>query len=210
MRIRYPEGFASVIDADLSLTGHHGRAAASGNGDGPRRALFEALRAKRGSLQPDRSRGALRRSAAAGADAAADVRRRRSMRLRRCASRTTSRSMVASADLKLQGTYDHPVLFGTRADRARRHHLRGQPLRRDARQHRVRQPGRGSSRTSTSRRRRACACPRGRSTASRSDSPARPRACLSTSIPIRRCRASALPCCCSIPRPTSPMPSCGR
>ena len=134
MRIRYPEGFRSVVDADLSLTGHHGRAAASRNGDRPRRALFEALRTKRGLLEPGRSGGAPLASAAPSTPTLPlpfDVQIDAPSALR---VENNIAQHGGERGSQTAGTYDRPVLFGTRANRARRHHLRGQPIRGDPRQ----------------------------------------------------------------------------
>ena len=118
---------------------------------------------------PARSRD--RRSS--DADAAADV-RRADRRAFGAARREQHRPHGGERGSQAAGHIRSPGALRHGADRARRHPLRGQPLRRHARQHRLRQPGRGSSRTSTSRRKRACACPGQTATASRSDSPARP------------------------------------
>ena len=86
-----PEGFRSVIDADLSLTGDLSALLLGGTVTVRDARLHEAIRAQPGSVQPDRrDRPVARRSRR---------RRRRcrssstctSMRPRRCASRTTSR-----------------------------------------------------------------------------------------------------------------------
>ena len=144
MRIRYPEGFQSIIDADLSLSGTMAALRAARHRDRPRRAVREALRAQRRSAQPGGGGGAgIGAPSAADAAATFDVQIDAPSALR---VENNIAHMVASADLKLQGTYDHPVLFGTRADRARRHPVRRQPLPGHARQHRLRQPDPRSSR----------------------------------------------------------------
>ena len=75
MRIRYPEGFVSNIDADLAFIGRRRRCCFAAR-HGPRRVVFEALRAKRRFVQP----GVKRCTA-----------RRRGRRRRRCRSASTCR-----------------------------------------------------------------------------------------------------------------------
>ena len=114
MRVRYPEGFHSSIDADLWLRGD----VASPTLGGTVMVHDARLDAPAGG----RSRASSTSSAAADracrpAPAAAPA---LPLRLRhpgrraptRCGSRTTSPTCGASADLKLQGTYDRPALFG--------------------------------------------------------------------------------------------------
>ena len=91
MRIRYPEGFRSIIDADLALRGTLSALAAQRHG------RPSTTRCGRGAFEPNpdlfnlgRCSSAALGATAAAADAAAALRRRRSTRRRRCASRTTS------------------------------------------------------------------------------------------------------------------------
>ena len=143
MRMRYPEGFRSMIDADLWLRGdvgvadarRHGHGAATRRGPGASRSipnLFDFVGGgpafRPGRRPPQRSR--------CGSTS-------RSTRRRRSASRTTSPTSVASAELKLQGTYDRAAALRPRRNRSRQHRLRGQPLRRDPRQHRLPEPAGG-------------------------------------------------------------------
>ncbi|MEN3339808.1 MAG: translocation and assembly module TamB [Acidobacteriota bacterium] len=112
MRIRYPEGFQSVIDADLSLTGTLAALLLRGTVT-----VHDALYAKR--FEPNADLLSLAGSGGGGIGGAAaapalpltfDVQIDAPSALR---VENNIAHMVASADLKLQGTYDHPVLFGT-------------------------------------------------------------------------------------------------
>ena len=156
MRIRYPEGFVSDIDADLSLIGLPSSPLLRGTVT-----VHDALYSKRFEPNADLfslTVGQARRSSGRRTSTTLPIRfdvqidAPSSLRIENNLAR-----MVASADLQLRGTYDQPLLFGSAQIERGRRHLRGQPLPRDARHHRVRQPGRASSRTSTSRPKRACA-----------------------------------------------------
>jgi hypothetical protein len=112
MRIRYPEGFQSLIDADLTLTGTLAAMVLRGTVT-----VHDALYAKR--FEPNADLLNLGGSGASGLGGAAraatlpvtfDVQIDAPSALR---VENNIAHMVASADLKLQGTYDHPVLFGT-------------------------------------------------------------------------------------------------
>jgi autotransporter translocation and assembly factor TamB len=112
MRIRYPQGFQSLIDADLSLTGTMAAMVLRGTVT-----VHDALYAKRFEPNADLlSLAGAGGSALGGAPQAPtlpltfDVQIDAPSALR---IENNIAHMVASADLKLQGTYDHPVLFGT-------------------------------------------------------------------------------------------------
>ena len=131
---------------------------------------------------------------------------------RRCASRTTWRGMVASADLTLRGTYDRPVLARPRRHRARRGDVRRAPLPHHARHDRLHEP---DAHRAVLRRRgrdeRARAGPD--LSRDRRASPARPSSCGRRSAPIRRCRPPTCSRCCSATcaRGTQDVgPSCAR
>ena len=138
MRIRYPEGFVSTIDANLALQGTIAAPLLSGNV-----LVRDALWSRRIEATPDffnLTGGEQRRSGASRPPAPStfplrldiDIDAPSSLRIENNIAK-----MVASADLKLQGTYDRPQLFGhveiDRGDIV----LRGQSLRRDARRHRL-------------------------------------------------------------------------
>lgn len=112
MRIRYPEGFQSLVDADLSLTGTAAAMLLRGTVT-----VHDALYAKRFEPNADLLSLAGAGTASIGGAAAAatlpltfDVQIDAPSALR---VENNIAHLVASADLKLQGTYDHPVLFGT-------------------------------------------------------------------------------------------------
>jgi hypothetical protein len=114
MRVRYPEGFRSVIDADLTLRGTLAEPVLAGSV-----VVHDAVWVRRF----DAGTGLLG-LAAGGAAAAPRVAQRETVPLRfdvRIVARSTLRidnnamRVVASADLTLRGTYDRPLLFG-RAD----------------------------------------------------------------------------------------------
>ncbi len=112
MRIRYPEGFQSLIDADLSLTGTTAAMTLRGTVT-----VHDALYARRFEPNADLLNLAGAGGAALGGVASSatipltfDVQIDAPSALR---VENNIAHMVASADLKLQGTYDHPVLFGT-------------------------------------------------------------------------------------------------
>lgn len=112
MRIRYPEGFQSLVDADLSLTGTMAAMVLRGSVT-----VHDALYAKR--FEPNADLLSLAGAGAAPIGGAApaptlpltfDVQIDAPSALR---IENNIAHMVASADVKLQGTYDHPLLFGT-------------------------------------------------------------------------------------------------
>ena len=91
MTVRYPEGFRSIVDADLGAAGNDERARAERHG----RSCRTACGRKRIETSPDLFNldgcvDGLARSGRGVDDAAAALRRRRSTRPRACASRTTS------------------------------------------------------------------------------------------------------------------------
>ena len=112
MHIRYPEGFASTIDADLSLRGDMASPLLAGTVT-----VHNALYSKR--FEPNADLFNLTGSTAAplgGLPATASTVPLRfdvqidapsSLRIENNLAR-----LVASADLRLQGTYDRPLLFG--------------------------------------------------------------------------------------------------
>ena len=112
MRIRYPEGFQSLIDADLSLTGTMAAMVLRGTVT-----VHDALYAKRFEPNADLlSLTGAGGSALGGAAAASTLPLTFDVQIDAPSALRVENNiahMVASADLKLQGTYDHPVLFGT-------------------------------------------------------------------------------------------------
>ena len=114
-----------------------------GYGHRPRRASGRgASRPTRTSSTWPAARHVLPSGPAGGVGRSRSASTSRSTATTRCGSRTTSRDIVASADLKLQGTYDRPAHLRPRRDRPRRHPVRGQPLPRDARHDRLPNPPR--------------------------------------------------------------------
>jgi hypothetical protein len=112
MQIRYPEGFRSVIDADLSLTGDLSSLVLGGTVT-----VRDALYSKRFEPNADLFNLTGAGGASIGGAAAAPALPLRfdvhidapsALRVENNLAR-----MVASADLRLQGTYDRPVLLGT-------------------------------------------------------------------------------------------------
>ena len=113
MHLRYPEGFTSIIDADLSLRGDISAPVLGGIVT-----VHDALYARRidPNFFPSLAGAAAGVAGGAGAAGAAAVPLRfdiqidapRSLRVQNNLAR-----LVASANLTLQGTYDRPQLFGT-------------------------------------------------------------------------------------------------
>jgi translocation-and-assembly-module (TAM) inner membrane subunit TamB-like protein len=112
MRIRYPEGFRSVIDADLSLTGDLAALLVGGTVT-----VRDAVYTKR--FEPNADLFNLTGGAGPSLGGAAQaptlplrfdvhIEAPSTLRIENNLAR-----MVASADLRLQGTYDRPVLLGT-------------------------------------------------------------------------------------------------
>ena len=113
MRIRYPEGFVSTIDANLALQGSVAAPLLSGNV-----LIRDALSTRRIEATPDlfNLTGGSSTAAALPTGPAAsafplrldiDVDAPSSLRIENNIAK-----VVATADLKLQGTYDRPQLFG--------------------------------------------------------------------------------------------------
>jgi translocation-and-assembly-module (TAM) inner membrane subunit TamB-like protein len=111
MSVRYPEGFRSVIDADLALQGTLNALVLSGNV-----VVQDGVWSRRIETSPDLF--ALAGGSAAALDTGAPA---AALPLRFDVGITAASSlrienniahMVASADLRLQGTYDRPLLFG--------------------------------------------------------------------------------------------------
>ena len=110
MTVRYPEGFRSVINADLELTGTLSALILSGNVE-----VVDGLWSRPFDTTPDLfNLGGSTASVAAGAAAPAiplrfDINIDAPSTLR---IENNVASVVASADLRLAGTYDRPTLFG--------------------------------------------------------------------------------------------------
>ena len=112
MRIRYPEGLVSIIDANLALQGSLAAPVLSGNV-----LVRDALSSRRIEATPDFfnfSGGSSGTTLPVGSAASAfplrldiDIDAPSSLRMENNIAK-----VVASADLKLQGTYDRPQLFG--------------------------------------------------------------------------------------------------
>ena len=113
MRIRYPEGFRSIVDAQLALRGPVAQPTLSGTVHVRDAVLTRAIDTS-GTGVFGLAAGGLgddgRDDCRSGLSVALRPARRR--RRRRCASRTTRRGWSSSADLTLRGTYDRPQLFG--------------------------------------------------------------------------------------------------
>jgi hypothetical protein len=113
MQLRYPEGFTSVVDADLAL---HGRIDAPVLGGTV--TVHDALYAR--TFDPNSlmslSGGGSPSGRAAGPAPASTIPLRLDITINAPRSLRVQNSLmrvVASANLSLQGTYDHPQLFGT-------------------------------------------------------------------------------------------------
>jgi hypothetical protein len=112
MRIRYPEGFRSVIDADLSLTGDLSALLLGGTVT-----VRDAVYTKRFEPSPELfnltggtgpSLGGAVQAPTLPLKFDVHIDAPSTLRIENNLAR-----MVASADLRLQGTYDRPVLLGT-------------------------------------------------------------------------------------------------
>jgi hypothetical protein len=112
MRIRYPEGFRSVIDADLSLTGDLSALLLGGTVT-----VRDAVYTKRFEPSPDLfnltggtgpSLGGAVQAPTLPVKFDVHIDAPSTLRIENNLAR-----MVASADLRLQGTYDRPVLLGS-------------------------------------------------------------------------------------------------
>jgi translocation and assembly module TamB len=111
MTVRYPEGFRSVIDADLRLLGTLASSVLSGSV-----VVHDAVWSKRIEANPDLFNFSGTGGGGLGASGTAqtlplrldvDILAPSSLRIE-----NNIASMRASADVKLQGTYDRPLLFG--------------------------------------------------------------------------------------------------
>jgi hypothetical protein len=111
MSVRYPEGFRSIIDADLSLQGTLSSLVLNGSV-----IVRDAVWSRRIDTSPDlfNLAGTPSTPLVTGAPAATlpvrfdiGIVSASSLRIQ-----NNIANMVASADLRLQGTYDRPVLFG--------------------------------------------------------------------------------------------------
>jgi translocation and assembly module TamB len=111
MSVRYPEGFRSTIDADLGLQGTLNALVLNGTV-----VVQDGVWSKRIDTDPDLFNLAGGQQTALGAAAAAssiplrfdlDISAASSLRIQNNVA-----NLVASADMKLQGTYDRPLLFG--------------------------------------------------------------------------------------------------
>ena len=132
MRIRYPAGFVSTIDANLALQGTIAAPVLSGNV-----LVRDALWSRRIEATPGffnlTGGGSAAPAVAAPASSIPlrldiDIDAPSSFRIENNIAK-----MIASADLKLQGTYDRPAIVRSRGDRSRGHRLRGKSIRGDAR-----------------------------------------------------------------------------
>jgi hypothetical protein len=115
MRLRFPEGMRSLVDASLTLRGTTAGATLSGQVD-VRDAIYTApFNAGSGILD---FAGTATTAAAAGGDPATSLPLRYDIRIDAPSSlqvRNNSIRLTARADLQLRGTYDRPLLVG-RAD----------------------------------------------------------------------------------------------
>jgi hypothetical protein len=115
MRIRYPEGFRSLVDADLALRGRVERPVLSGTVDVRSAVWSGALDTSGTGIFGVAGMGgaALPAPAAPAADAAIplqfDIRIDAPSTLR---IETRAARLVSSAELSLRGSYDRPLLFG--------------------------------------------------------------------------------------------------
>ncbi len=111
MTVRYPEGFRSIIDADLGLQGTMNALVLNGTV-----VVQDGVWSKRIETSPDlfNLAGASSTSLGSGAAAAAPL-VRFDVAIVAASSlhiQNNVANMVASADLRLQGTYERPLLFG--------------------------------------------------------------------------------------------------
>ena len=132
MRIRYPAGFVSTIDANLALQGTIAAPVLSGNV-----LVRDALWSRRIEATPGffnlTGGGSAAPAVAAPASSIPlrldiDINAPSSFRIENNIAK-----MIASADLKLQGTYRSAPIVRSRGDRSRGHRLRGKSIRGDAR-----------------------------------------------------------------------------
>jgi hypothetical protein len=109
MSVRYPEGFRSIIDADLALQGTMSALVLNGNV-----VVRDSVWSRRIETSPDLF--SLASGSSSSLTSAAPtlplrfdlgITSESSLRIQ-----NNIANMTASADLRLQGTYDHPLLFG--------------------------------------------------------------------------------------------------
>ncbi len=109
MSVRYPEGFRSIIDADLALHGTMSALVLDGSV-----VVRDSLWSRR--IEPSPDLFSLASGSASSLSAAAPtlplrfdlgITAQSSLRIK-----NNLANMTASADFRLQGTYDHPLLFG--------------------------------------------------------------------------------------------------
>ncbi len=144
MRLRYPEGVRSEVDADLALTGRVTAPVLSGLVT-VQNAVWTTRFDTSGNLFDFGGGGANGGTPIVGAAPASsnvppvrlDVRVISPGTLR---IENNDANIVSSADLTFRGTYERPIVFGSAEITARRVHLRGPPLCRDARPARFHQP----------------------------------------------------------------------
>ena len=111
MRIRYPEGFVSNIDADLALLGQPSSPLLRGTVT-----VHDALYSKRFEPNADLFNLTTGGAPLAGAAATTTLPIRFDVQIDAPSSLRVENNlarMVASADLQLRGTYDRPLLFGS-------------------------------------------------------------------------------------------------
>ena len=139
MRLRFPEGMRSLVDADLTLQGTRESAVLSGL-VAVKDAVYTQSFNATGSLFDFGGETALAPAAAAAAETLPvrlDIRINAPSTLQ-VQNRTLR--LVANADLQLRGTIERPVLLGQRRDRSRRSALRRQALPDYARDRGLQQP----------------------------------------------------------------------
>ena len=111
MRLRYPEGFNSSVDADLWLRGDVASPTLGGTV-----IVHDARWTRRLELDPNLfdfgGGGPVLPAGPAATRRCRSASTSRSPPPTRCRSENNLADVVASADLKLQGTYDRPAMFG--------------------------------------------------------------------------------------------------
>jgi len=110
MSVRYPEGFRSIVDADLNLQGTLNALVLNGNV-----VVQDAVWSRRIETNPDFFNLAGGSTPLVAAASAPTLPLRFDISIVSASSlriQNNIANMVASADMRLQGTYDRPVLFG--------------------------------------------------------------------------------------------------
>jgi TamB, inner membrane protein subunit of TAM complex len=111
MRLRYPEGLPSLVDTDLWLRGDVSAPALGGSVT-----VHDALWSRRFEVDPNIfERGVSGPALPAGAAPSASLPLRFDIEVHAANTLRVQNNLfdlTASADLKLQGTYDHPAIFG--------------------------------------------------------------------------------------------------